>query len=118
MQVQTPDFMAEEDMAFLLAICKSLKERLDNFSINLPDGAVLTNIGTENIKFVGIDQIKYALDTLMRQAGDSKWCLVMPTNMGTTRQKIGELYAIPVYIDPAIPKGNFLIQEEVINEKD
>lgn len=113
MQVNTPDFMADEDMQFLIAIANTLHERLNKFSINLPNGAMLTNINNTEMRFVGIDQIKFALDQLMKEADDSKWCLVMPTNVGTARQKIGEIFAIPVYIDPAIPKGNFLIQEEV-----
>jgi hypothetical protein len=114
MTIQTPDFMAEEDMHFLVSLAGALTERLGHFSINLPNGTIFSNISGNNIKMVGIDQIKSALAMLMQQASDANWCLVMPTNQRdiTERTKIGELYAIPVYIDPAIPKDNFLIQEE------
>lgn len=114
MIAQTPDFIADEDMQFLVALAKSLTERLGHFSMNLPGGTIFSNIAGNNIKMVGIDQIKSALTMLMNQAGDAEWCLVMPTSQQdiTKRTKIGELYAIPVYIDPSIPKDNFLIQEE------
>lgn len=106
------DFLADEDMQVLVAISKALAARLTHYSINLPGGAMLTNINGSSMKMVGIDQIKSALDMLMKEAGDAKWCLVMPTNIGTTRQKIGEMFAIPLYIDPMIPKNDFLIQED------
>lgn len=109
-----PEMIADEDMAFLIQIAKSLKARFGSYRLELPDKAFLSNrdLDPTAFSFPGVDLIFATKQKLKESGAEGVLRLIMPTDRTTMRLEIGVLFEMKVYVDPNCPKDRFIIEQE------
>lgn len=104
--------VADEDIQIIIAVARNLAQKTPQFQLNLPNNVVLTNIADAKFMMPGVDFIKQTHQKIGEIDLQTEHILVMPSSDFTSRVKIGSMFGMDMYADPACPKDKFLIEQK------
>lgn len=102
--------VADEDIQIIIAVARNLAQKAPQFQLNLPNNVTLTNISDAKFMMPGIDFIGETHKKIMDIDAQNEHILVMPSSQFNSRVKIGNMFGMDMYADPACPKDKFLIE--------
>lgn len=104
--------IADEDLQIIIAVAANLARKTPQFQLNLPNNVVLTNIADAKFMMPGVDFIKQTHQKIGEIDLQTEHILIMPSSDFKTRVKIGSMFGMDMYADPACPKDKFLIEQK------